>query len=128
MKLIPMKIGIINNREIYQKADEFGLGDLLRQTAKEIRLAADTQPGQVKSAIQRSVKGKTAFMVSMIARAGLFAESAWLWDWSTDEFLSPPIPSTSSTIDEIPQHVAETMLNIITEYPWIFEQDGWSIH
>jgi hypothetical protein len=120
-----MKIEVINHREIYQKADEFGLRDLLLQTAKEIRLAADMQPGQVKSAIKRAVNGKTAFMVSMIAKTGLFAESAWLVDWTADESLLSPI---RSTVDEIPQHVAETMLDIITEFPCIFEQDGWSIH
>lgn len=85
-----MSIEIITeHREMYRKADEFGLRDLLPQTASQVHLLANTHSGEAKFVINKSVSGETAFVVIMVTSAGLFADAVMLLDWGDGELPEP---------------------------------------
>jgi hypothetical protein len=116
-----MNIQIItNDREMYRKADELGLRDLLGQTAEQIHRLADVYPGESRFVINKSISNWNAFVVVIVARAGLFADAVMLFNSSTSELSR----SASSTIEEIAQDFAQRMMETLGARPCICDECG----
>jgi hypothetical protein len=116
-----MNIQIItNDREMYRKADELGLRDLLGQTAEQIHRLADVYPGESRFVINKSISNWNAFVVVIVTRAGLFADAVMLFNSSTSELSR----SASSTIEEIAQDFAQRMMETLGARPCICDGCG----
>jgi hypothetical protein len=92
----PLEI-IINPRDMYRKADQLGLVNLLTKSAREIHHLANQQPAEAKFVINKALSHNTGLAAIMIHCGGLFADAIILFN--ADAASGPRNPPSLATME-----------------------------